>query len=414
MDNIKSKFNDGFNSIKESKPKLIGVICLLILFVLVILYRTYKRIAEKEIAEPIIVRNIKAMDSTNPNDLPIFYPSDVLVYPAGGNSYTFSSWLYIRDVGDVSNPINPKYRHIFHCGDKDMNSMSPGVFLKTGTNIIGITFDTVSRTNRPTITTQNNFTSSNFFSGGKFDESNIKSVKDIVSYERQSNISTAGGCSEALANSTYRNGYWIPDENNSGTCYLSERDDVLTSASGFTTFTKKLDSSNSMNPFNSQTDIFMDDKSSIIVENVPLERWFNLVIVLDNVTVEVYVDGKLYKTLVLPGSIKFTSNKTSGVIAGERGGFKGLMNELRYFPYALKYSDVYNIYVRGPTPFYFTKLLGKRIEVFDKYMDEYRKMAKDAAESSLDALDETSVFFFGEADTSGRTISGLQGLQSNR
>ena len=109
--------------------------------------------------------------------------------------------------------------------------------------------------------------------------------------------------------------------------------------------------------------IVLDEQSCIIVENIPLQRWFHVVVVFNETTVEVYIDGKLYKTVILKSYVKTNSFPLH---INLDGGYDGLINELRYYPYPLKYMDVYNIYARGPTPFYFMYLFKGKLELYEE------------------------------------------------
>lgn len=105
--------------------------------------------------------------------------------------------------------------------------------------------------------------------------------------------------------------------------------------------------------------------NKIIVENIPMQRWFHLAVVADESALEVYIDGKLYKTTVLLGAPRTNDGK---LYVSQDSGFDGLLNELRYYPRALSYSDIYTMYARGPTPFYFKDMLKDK---YQKLEDDY-------------------------------------------
>jgi hypothetical protein len=51
---------------------------------------------------------------------------------------------------------------------------------------------------------------------------------------------------------------------------------------------------------------------SCSIEDVPLQRWTNLIISLDNRALDLYLDGKLVRTCVLPGVPKM--NPASNIL----------------------------------------------------------------------------------------------------
>jgi len=81
------------------------------------------------------------------------------------------------------------------------------------------------------------------------------------------------------------------------------------------------------------------------VRNIPLQKWVNVVIVLNNRSVDTYVDGKLERSCVLMGVPKLNENDLH---VGVNGGYMGKLSKLQYFKNALNPDDVYGLYVKGP------------------------------------------------------------------
>ena len=92
------------------------------------------------------------------------------------------------------------------------------------------------------------------------------------------------------------------------------------------------------------------------VTNVPIQRWVNLVISVYGRTLDVYLDGKLTKTCLLPGIANVNNN--ADVILTPAGGFSGSTSKLEYFPEALNPQQVWNIYSKGYGGGLFSNLLG--------------------------------------------------------
>ena len=82
------------------------------------------------------------------------------------------------------------------------------------------------------------------------------------------------------------------------------------------------------------------------VRNFPLQKWVNLIVSLNGRTLDVYIDGKLVRTCILPGVAKVDSNANINITPG--GGFNGYTSNLQYFAYPLNPQEAYNIYKEGP------------------------------------------------------------------
>lgn len=81
------------------------------------------------------------------------------------------------------------------------------------------------------------------------------------------------------------------------------------------------------------------------VSNVPIQKWVNLVISVYGRTLDVYIDGKLVKTCLLPGIANI--NNSSSVYLTPMGGFDGWTAKFQYFPDSLNPQEVWNIYTQG-------------------------------------------------------------------
>ena len=81
------------------------------------------------------------------------------------------------------------------------------------------------------------------------------------------------------------------------------------------------------------------------IKNFPLQKWINLVISLQNQTLDIYLDGKLHKTCVLAGVPKI--NSESPVYITPKGGFNGWTSNFQYWDEASNPQQVYNIYKQG-------------------------------------------------------------------
>lgn len=82
------------------------------------------------------------------------------------------------------------------------------------------------------------------------------------------------------------------------------------------------------------------------VANIPLQRWVNAIVSLNNRTLDVYIQGKLVRTCILPGVASIHAN--SPAIVTPHGGFKGFTSNYQYFDHPLNPQEAYNIYANGP------------------------------------------------------------------
>jgi len=100
------------------------------------------------------------------------------------------------------------------------------------------------------------------------------------------------------------------------------------------------------------------------IPNVPVGKWFHLVIVLKGKYLAVYVNGNVtvrHEFAVVPklnyGNVyvmypaKFPKNPTDNVNAGFAvdGAMKGMVSRMKYYAFALTYSQIDSLYREGPS-----------------------------------------------------------------
>ena len=81
------------------------------------------------------------------------------------------------------------------------------------------------------------------------------------------------------------------------------------------------------------------------VDNVPIQKWVNVIVSLYGRTLDVYLDGKLVRTCVLPGVAKMANN--APVYITPLGGFSGYTSNVQYYGDSLNPQEAYNIYRSG-------------------------------------------------------------------
>jgi hypothetical protein len=81
------------------------------------------------------------------------------------------------------------------------------------------------------------------------------------------------------------------------------------------------------------------------VANVPIQKWVNLVLSVYGRSMDIYLDGKLVRTCLLPGVASVNNN--AKLFVTPLGGFEGWTSKLQYYPESLNPQEVWNIYTRG-------------------------------------------------------------------
>ena len=109
------------------------------------------------------------------------------------------------------------------------------------------------------------------------------------------------------------------------------------------------------------------------VANVPIQRWCNIFISVYGRTLDLYLDGKLVRTCVLPGVANIDSD--APVYVTPMGGFSGWTSRFQYWPDSSDPQKAWNIYKAG----YGGSLLGS---LFGKYTVKISLMEGDTEESS--------------------------------
>ena len=84
-----------------------------------------------------------------------------------------------------------------------------------------------------------------------------------------------------------------------------------------------------------------------VVTNIPIQRWTNLSISVYGRTLDVYLNGKLVKTCVMPGIAKI--NDKTDLSLTPNGGFEGWTSKFAFYPMPMNPQDAWDIYAKGPT-----------------------------------------------------------------
>ena len=92
----------------------------------------------------------------------------------------------------------------------------------------------------------------------------------------------------------------------------------------------------------------IDSPSGCDLPEVDLQRWVNLVVAVNGKVADIYLDGKLARSCVLPSHFKVDSSYSAYVIPF--GGFGGEISTTVMYDMALNPEMIYKNYIAGPEP----------------------------------------------------------------
>ena len=82
-----------------------------------------------------------------------------------------------------------------------------------------------------------------------------------------------------------------------------------------------------------------------MLTNIPIQTWTQITVCVYGRAMDLYLDGKLVKTCLLPGVARVSN--TDNVYLTPNGGFDGWTANIQYFANALNPQEVYNLYTGG-------------------------------------------------------------------
>lgn len=83
----------------------------------------------------------------------------------------------------------------------------------------------------------------------------------------------------------------------------------------------------------------------VIIPNIPINKWMNVIIRCQNTTMDVYINGTISRSINLTGIPK---QNYGNVYVGANGGFDGYVSNLWYYNYALGTSAIQRLVEKGP------------------------------------------------------------------
>jgi len=84
------------------------------------------------------------------------------------------------------------------------------------------------------------------------------------------------------------------------------------------------------------------------IQDIDLQRWINITVSVNGRIVDVYYDGKLTRSCVLPDIPSAPATGVQSVVIGQKGGYGGKLSGIQFFAYPLTPDRIYAIYQAGP------------------------------------------------------------------
>lgn len=84
------------------------------------------------------------------------------------------------------------------------------------------------------------------------------------------------------------------------------------------------------------------------IPNIPLMTWVHITYVLNNRTVDIYINGKLERSCALRGIPNLTEDPIFMTGGAPDAGFNGKIGKTQYFTKSLLPNEVVNLYQQGP------------------------------------------------------------------
>jgi hypothetical protein len=96
---------------------------------------------------------------------------------------------------------------------------------------------------------------------------------------------------------------------------------------------------------------------NVEVVNVPIQKWVNLFFSVYGRTLDIYINGKLVRTGILPGTAKIAPN--ADIKLTPNGGFNGWTSKLQYWNNASNPQMAWDTYLNGYGAGLFANIFGK-------------------------------------------------------
>ena len=98
------------------------------------------------------------------------------------------------------------------------------------------------------------------------------------------------------------------------------------------------------------------------ISNIPIQKWNNLTLSIDAKLLDVYLDGKLLNSFVLPNIIRYPKSTDQNIYLGRVSGtseWNGFITRIRFEPNSITPKDALDIYNAGINSNHTNSLLSK-------------------------------------------------------
>lgn len=92
-------------------------------------------------------------------------------------------------------------------------------------------------------------------------------------------------------------------------------------------------------------DTFNEKNTTISISDLPIEKWINVMIRVNQKQLDIFINGTLTRSKTL---MSLPTQNYDDVYIAMNGGFSGNLSSLRYFSYALGTNQIQNIIEAGP------------------------------------------------------------------
>ena len=86
---------------------------------------------------------------------------------------------------------------------------------------------------------------------------------------------------------------------------------------------------------------------TVIIENIGLQKWVNIIISINTRNMDTYINGKLVKTTAFNNVVNTGLLNNGDINLTPNGGFGGFISNVQYFPYFITPRKAWTIYKNG-------------------------------------------------------------------
>tara|TARA_B110000208_G_scaffold186869_1_gene244067 strand:+ start:637 stop:1440 length:804 start_codon:yes stop_codon:yes gene_type:complete len=90
---------------------------------------------------------------------------------------------------------------------------------------------------------------------------------------------------------------------------------------------------------------YSNPKEGVTIPDIPINKWINIIVAVNQINMDVYINGNLAKSLKLDSIPK---QNNSDVFINPGKGFDGYISRVMYFNKYISYMDINDIVNRGP------------------------------------------------------------------